>query len=294
MKDICVIVGGSSGMGLAAAKEIAKSGKHIIIIGRTISKLEDAINELKGLGISAEAHAGDVSSLKSMQDAAAYVSAQGNIRAVVLCAGISPEMGTYDQILDIDAIGTIHVDTAFAPYMGEGSCILNVSSMAAYQVPMKVMDFYPLAFTDIPAFRDGLMKACEQMPEGIRSGMAYVFSKQFVIWFSKRRAVKYGRQGIRVVSISPGHFRTPMEKYQGEEGVGTQMAREGALGRVGDPSEIARMMAFMVSPEASYLCGTDILYDGGTIAAIEAKSEDQRFARAAAKAQATNTISGQN
>lgn len=276
MREICVITGGGSGMGLAAAKEVGKTGKHIILVGRTVSKLEGAVAELESLGISAEAYGGDVSNAESMKAAAAYAAGQGVIKAVIHCAGVSPQMTDYVSVLEIDALGTVYVDQAFAPLMGEESCILNVSSMSAYMSPYTVYDFYSLVFTDIEAFKAGFLKLFEAVPQEYRAGMAYAQSKQFCIWYSKRMAIKYGRRGVRVVSISPGHFHTPMENYEGKEGQGTQMARAGALGRVGEAYEIGRMMAFMVSPQASYLCGVDLLYDGGTVAAVDAKKEDEK------------------
>ncbi|MBQ8663841.1 MAG: SDR family oxidoreductase [Eubacterium sp.] len=83
-------------------------------------------------------------------------------------------------------------------------------------------------------------------------------------------AVKYGSSGLRIVSISPGTFATPMGILEGE--AASSLALQGALGRVGDPVEIARMMAFMVSDACSYLTGVDILYDGGSIAALRTKT----------------------
>lgn len=106
-----------------------------------------------------------------------------------------------------------------------------------------------------------------------RNPRTYTFSKNFVIWYTSRVAVKYGKKGIRVVSISPGTFKTPMGEVEGEEAA--SFALRGAMGRLGEPEEIAKMMAFMVSEECSYLCGVDILYDGGSIAAMQAMMEDQ-------------------
>ena len=260
-------------MGLAAAEEIGKSGCHIVLIGRTPEKLDAAVNELQKMRISAERVAGDVAEWKSMQAAAAYAAAQGEIVSVVHCAGVSPKMAAPEEILKIDAIGTIHVGHAFLPVMKSGSCLLNVASMAAHLSPMKIFPFYRLSETDALSFFDEFMHEILKVPPGKRNGMAYQLAKQFVIWFSKRMAVQYGKGGVRVCSISPGHFHTPMENFEGQKGTGYQMAIAGALGRVGEACEIGRMMAFMVSPEASYLTGTDLLYDGGTMAAIATQKE---------------------
>lgn len=258
-------------MGLAAAEEVGKTGAHIIIVGRTVAKLENAVADLKSKGISAEAYAGDVCNADSMNAVADYAASKGEICAVIHSAGVSPAMGEYKTIIEIDALGTINVDNAFLPKLKAGSCLLNVASMSAYMMPQQVYEFYPCAMENLDAFRDGLTKKIEELPDDKRKGMAYLISKQFDIWFSKMMAVKYGADGIRVCSISPGHFHTPMENFEGKEGTGYQMAIEGAMRRVGEACEIGRMMAFMVSPAASYLAGTDFLYDGGTIAALEAK-----------------------
>ena len=94
-----------------------------------------------------------------------------------------------------------------------------------------------------------------------------------VLGYTSRMAVSCGKKGIRVVSISPGTFRTPMGEIEGEEAAA--FAKRGALGRLGEPEEIAKMMAFMVSEECSYLTGVDILYDGGSVAALQAMMEDK-------------------
>lgn len=272
MKNVCVITGGGSGMGLEAAKLVGKEMK-VILTGRTVAKLENAISELKALGIEAEAYPGDASDRASMDKLAAYAAGQGNVKVVIHAAGVSPHMTSAESIFSINAVGTINVDEAFAPVMGAGSVILNVSSMSAYMVPSERVpkQIYQLALQSTDAFMAGAKQMLAAVPEAQQTGMAYTVSKNFVVWYTAKEAIKYGKKGIRVVSISPGTFSTPMGDVEGEEAAG--FARRGALGRVGDPVEIAKMMAFMVSDEASYLTGTDILYDGGAIAAFQDMAE---------------------
>lgn len=273
MKNVCVVTGGGSGMGLETAKILGKEQK-IILVGRTVSKLEDAINELKALGIDAEAYPGDASDRESVKKLAEYAASQGTVKTVVHAAGVSPHMADGEKIFAINAVGTINIDEEFAAVMGEGSCILNVSSMSAYMLPQDKVptQIYKLALTDAAAFQGAMNQVIASVPEEQRPGMAYTISKNFVVWYTAREAVKYGKQGIRVVSISPGTFSTPMGEVEGDEAA--SFALRGALGRVGDPIEIAKMMAFMVSDACSYLCGVDVLYDGGSVAAMQAMMED--------------------
>ena len=89
MKSVCVITGGGSGMGLAAAKFMPKE-KVIIISGRTVAKLENAVNELKMLGYEAYAFACDTSDRESVRKLAEYAASLGEIKNVINAAGISP------------------------------------------------------------------------------------------------------------------------------------------------------------------------------------------------------------
>lgn len=274
MKNVCVVTGGGSGMGLETAKIVGKEQK-IILVGRTVSKLENAVNELKELGIDAEAYPGDASDRESMKKLAAYAASQGNVKTVIHAAGVSPHMADGEKLFAINAIGTINIDEEFAEVMGEGSCILNVSSMSAYMFPADRVpkQVYKMALSDAAAFQEAMNQIIKSAPEAQQAGMAYTISKNFVVWYTSRAAVKYGKKGIRVVSISPGTFKTPMGEVEGEEAAA--FALRGAMGRVGEPEEIAKMMAFMVSDACSYLCGVDVLYDGGSIAAMQAMAEDR-------------------
>ncbi len=274
MENICVVTGGGSGMGLEAAKLLGKTN-HIILVGRTVSKLEQAISELKELGISAEAFPADASNRQAVKKLAEYASEKGNVKTLIHAAGVSPHMSDGEKIFDINALGTIHMDEEFANIMKEGSCILNVSSMSAYMMPADKApkQVYKLSLSDEEAFKNTMHQIIKGVPEEQQREMAYTLSKNFVVWYTSRMAVSCGKKGIRVVSISPGTFRTPMGEIEGEEAAA--FAKRGALGRLGEPEEIAKMMAFMVSEECSYLTGVDILYDGGSVAALQAMMEDK-------------------
>ena len=103
MKDVCVITGGGSGMGLAAAKFMPKD-KIIIVSGRTVSKLEKAIEQLKELGYEAYAYACDTSNRNSVKELAQYAAETGNVRNVINAAGMSPNMADPEKLLRVNAI----------------------------------------------------------------------------------------------------------------------------------------------------------------------------------------------
>ena len=274
MKNIVVITGGGSGMGLEAAKLMDKDS-HIILMGRTPAKLQNALDELAALGLDAEAFPADAGDAASVEKLAAYAASLGNVKTVIHAAGISPHMASGEEIFRINAIGTINIDTAFLKVMGPGSCILNVASMSAYMLPAAQTPtaLYQVAMKDANAFMAGAAQMLGNIPEEKRSGAGYTISKNFMKWYTEHLAVEAGKKGIRIVCISPGTFDTPLGEVEGEGAA--KYARMGAMGRVGKPEEIAKMMAFMVSDDASYLTGVDILYDGGTIAAMNAMMEAQ-------------------
>lgn len=270
MAEVCVITGGGSGMGLEVAKLM--EGKKVVITGRTVAKLQNAVAEIEAADIDVEAFAADASKPESVAALVARAQELGEITTVIHAAGVSPHMDNAQAIFDINACGTINVDEAFGAVMN-GGVILNVASMAGYMLPADhvPVPLYQASAMGPEALSAGFAQALQAIPAEQAAGSAYTISKNFVQWYTRREAVKLGKKGIRVVSISPGTFSTPMGNLEGEDA--SSLALNGALGRVGDPVEIARMMAFMVSDQASYLTGTDILYDGGVIASIEAQKE---------------------
>lgn len=272
MKNVCVVTGGGSGMGLAAAKILGKD-HGIILVGRTVLKLEGAIQELRGLGIDAEAFPCDASDRASVQALAKHAAEAGNVKAVIHAAGMSPRMGSGEVIFTVNAMSTIYVNEEFSKVMGPGSCILNVASMSAYMFPDDRIPSgeYKTSLTDPEQFKAKILAMIGTLPAEAAPGMAYGISKNFVIWYSAQSACLYGGKGIRVLSISPGTFNTPMGELEGDQAA--SFALNGALGRVGETDEIARLMAFIVGDGPGYLTGTDILCDGGSIAAMRRAAE---------------------
>jgi len=270
MKPICVITGGGSGMGLEAAKLLAQDYR-IILVGRTVAKLEGAIAQLEALGGEVEAFPGDVSDRACVQELAAYAAGLGSIKVVLNAAGLSPKMATGEKVFTVNAMGTIYIVEEFAKVMGQGGCILNVASMAGHMLPdaQVPLDAFKLALADSDAFAATLCGMLNAMPAEEAPATAYVMSKNFVIWYSRQVACQLGKSGIRILSISPGTFKTPMGEIEGAQAAA--MAEMGALGRLGEVIEIARVMAFLVSDGASYITGTDILCDGGSIAALRSR-----------------------
>lgn len=265
MKNICVITGGGSGMGLATAKVMGQD-HYIIISGRTVEKLKNAICELEEMGIEAEAFACDVSDKNSVEKLAKYSSKIGTIKSVIHAAGMSPNMGDPETIMRVNALGTINVNDVFYKYMEAGSCVIDVSSMSGYMIPEIIIPnkHYKLSRLNHDQFVNKMMKRVNLLPRKHRTGVSYGISKNFVIWYAKTDAEKFAQKGIRVVSVSPGLFETPMGETEKE--ISIEFIEKCAIKRYGKVEEIANLFRYIVDEKLSYLTGVDILCDGGCIA----------------------------
>ena len=267
MKTVCVITGGGSGMGLAAAKCMPKE-KIIVISGRTIAKLEKAVEELKELGFEAYAYACDTSCRVSVKELAEYAASLGEIKNVINAAGISPAMGSagdQEKILRINALGTVYVNQEFSKLMKPGSVICDISSNSAYSLPEFILPkkAYPLAETDEEAFLKKMVKKSNMARTDYeKNGFAYGLSKNFVCWYAAKSAFDLGPKGIRVVSLSPGLIATDMGKMEEEHG--GFLIGFSCEGRMGKPEELGFAIATVADERNGYLAGVDILCDGGS------------------------------
>ncbi|MCI6965950.1 SDR family NAD(P)-dependent oxidoreductase [bacterium] len=264
MKNVCVITGGGSGMGLEAAKFMPKE-KIIVLSGRTEKKLEKAVQELTELGYTAYLKTCDTSSRESVRELAEFAASLGEVKNVINSAGLSPAMSDPETILRVNALGTVYINQEFSKVMKAGSVILDVASNSAYVLPKFLINekTYALAETDENAFVQKLIKK-SNMAKGDyqRSGFAYSLSKNFVVWYAKKCAFEFGKKGIRVVSLSPGLIATDMGNLEAKEG--SMLIPFTAENRMGKPEELGFALYSVSDERNGYLAGVDVLCDGGS------------------------------
>lgn len=264
MANVCVITGGGSGMGFEAAKFMPKD-KIIVLSGRTLSKLESAVEQLKELGFTAYAKTCDTSSRESVKELVNFCTELGEVKNVINSAGLSPAMSNPETIVRVNALGTVYVNQEFSKVMNKGSVIVDVSSNSAYILPSFIINkkIYTLAETDENTFVAKIIKK-SNLAKGDyqRSGFAYSLSKNFVVWYAKKCAFEYGKKGIRVVSLSPGLIATDMGNLEAKDG--GMLIPFSAEERMGKPEELGFALATVADERNGYLAGVDVLCDGGS------------------------------
>ena len=269
MANVCVITGGGSGIGLETAKLMPKD-KILVISGRTQSKLDQAVSELEALGFEAHGVVCDVSVRREVHELAVIASLKGTITNVINVAGVSPSMADPETIIRINALGTVYVNTEFRKYLKAGSVIVDVASSSAYALPdMPLIEgTYELAGEDDDRFVMRLLRVALGRNDYEKSGLAYSFSKDFVVWYAQKCAFEYGDAGIRVCSVSPGLIETGMgaaeKEASAEQGFTKKMIEQAAERRMGRPEELGFAIATIADERNGYLAGVDVLIDGGS------------------------------
>jgi NAD(P)-dependent dehydrogenase (short-subunit alcohol dehydrogenase family) len=252
-----VVIGAGSGMGAAAAALLAPRGR-LLLADRDLDAAARVATELGG---DVEAVACDVTDQAAVD---ALVVAAGRLGALVHTAGLSPQMADGRRVVDVNVRGTERVVRAFEAILQPGSAAVCFASMAAHVIPA---DAAVDAILDDPmgaTFFDDL----DALGLLGHSGIAYAVSKRGVVRLVQRHARSWGARGARILSLSPGIIDTPMGRLEDEATpeMATSVAAS-ALGSEGRPEEVAAVAAFLVSDAASFMTGTDVLVDGGNVAA---------------------------
>lgn len=252
-----VVVGAGSGMGAASALALAARGNRMLLADRDV---DAAAKVAAGIDGEVEAVACDITDPGAV---AALVERTGTLGALVLTAGLSPTMADGRRIYTVNLIATDALVAAFEATLAEGSAGVVFASSAAHSIPA---DPAVDALVDDPS-SPTLLDDLAAVGLADDSGFAYAVSKRGVVRMAERRSLAWGRAGARLVSLSPGIIDTPMGRLEdANQPIMADIVRGSALPRQGRPEEIAAVVAFLVSEAASFLTGTDVLVDGGSVA----------------------------
>jgi NAD(P)-dependent dehydrogenase (short-subunit alcohol dehydrogenase family) len=274
---VTVVTGAASGMGLATARRLLRPRETMVLVDLDAAKLDAVRADLAEYAAGQEwvqTAVADVTDADALAGLAEQVHELGPFRALAHAAGVSPTMGEWWQMIHVDLVGTARILQTFLPLAEPGTVAVCWASNSAYigAVPAgdAVLDAildHPLA-PDLHARLDAALDGRWNTPAG--SGEAYGWAKRGVTRLVRREASAWGARGGRLLSISPGIINTPMSRLELERQPLMQVMLDNTpIPRMGAPSEVADLVAFLVSDRAGYLTGTDILIDGGVSATIE-------------------------
>jgi NAD(P)-dependent dehydrogenase (short-subunit alcohol dehydrogenase family) len=248
-----VVTGSASGMGRACIDRLRGTVDHLVAVDLRAPDLEGTT------GVAC-----DVSDPDQVTALAARVAELGPFRALAHAAGLSPTMADPRRIVDVNLLGTTRILDAFEPLVTNGSAAVCFASSAGY-LPLELLGEELAALVHTPRADGFLDDAAARLPD---RGMAYAWSKAGVQLEAAAAAVRWGPRGGRVVSLSPGLIDTPMGRQEFEQQpIMQQILDDTPLERLGTADEIAAVVAFLLSDDASFVSGIDVLVDGASGAA---------------------------
>lgn len=259
---VAIVTGATGGMGSATARELAAEGWPLILCDLDAARLEGVAAPLRQSGLSVEVLADDCSD-RGFPDRLIALLAGRPIGALVHTAGLSPTMADAARILSVNYDASVRLANAVLPHMATGACAVLISSSSAY-------DASALGFDDrVRALGAGDDSSPLLEIANDNSGFAYMLSKRGVQMLVERMSPAFGARGARIMSISPGLIDTAMGRAeQKAHPQMDEMLKKTPLGRYGSGEEIATVAAFLCSPAASFVSGSDIKVDGGVLAVL--------------------------
>lgn len=265
-KDVLVVIG-AGGIGQAIARRQGP-GKIVLLADFNAETLKTAADALTAAGHAVRTQTVDVSSRESVAALTATASELGNVTQVVMAAGLSPAMAPPDAVLKVDLYGTALVLEEFGRVIAAGGAGVVISSMAGHRQPsLEPAHERALAVTPVDELLALPFLTDETIPNSVR---AYEFSKRANQIRVQAEAVTWSERGARVNSISPGVILTPLAQTELDSARGPAFRatiESCPAHRVGTTDEVASVAAFLLGPEAGFITGSDLLMDGGVIAA---------------------------
>ena len=245
---VALVTGGDSGIGKGIAKQLGIDGADVYIFGRSQRKLQKAVKEFRKEGLGIKAVKGNVSSLEDGKKALSHIiSKSGKLNILVNSAGIISQGGILDgktrdweKTLQINLHGVYLFTKIMIPELikNKGNCIVNISSVCSKRVAPTLL--------------------------------AYSVSKAALDMFSKCLALELAPYLVRVNTVNPGmvisdlHATGGIVKSKEEYSIFLKkMKKLHPLGRIGTPKDIANLVSFLISDEASWITGASICIDGG-------------------------------
>ena len=266
MENIIVLIGAGS-IGQAIARRVS-TGKHVLLADLRQENAEAAAKTLSEAGFEVTTAAVDVSSRTSVQALVQKATSLGEISGVIHAAGVSPSQASPETILKVDLYGTALVLEEFGNVIAHGGAGVVIASQSGHRLPpLSVEQNKALATTPTEELLALPFLQAGQVKDSLH---AYQLSKRGNSLRVMAEAVRWGKRGARVNTISPGIIITPLAKDEldGPRGAGyRRMIDLSAAGRPGTPDEVGNVAALLMGQDGTFITGSDFLMDGGVTAA---------------------------
>lgn len=266
MTQVIVVIGAGS-IGQAIVRRVS-AGKHVLLADLRQQNADAAANTLNDAGFSVTTATVDVSSRASVHALVETATQIGEVFGVIHAAGVSPSQATPETILKVDLYGTALVLEEFGNVIAQGGAGIVIASQSGHRLPPLTAEQNSLlATTPTEELLALPMLQLDQIKDSLH---AYQISKRGNSLRVMAEAVRWGKRGARVNTISPGIIITPLanDELKGPRGPGyRRMIEISAAGRAGTPDEVGTVGALLMGADGAFITGSDFLMDGGVTAA---------------------------
>ena len=266
MRDVVVVIGPGQ-IGQAIVRRVGV-GKHVLLADMRPDNANAAAEILGNAGYDVSVATADASSRDTVHALVKRATDLGDVTGLIHAAGVSPTQASPGTILKVDLYGTALVLEEFGSVIARGGAGVVIASQSGHRLPpLTVEQNKALATTPV----EELLGPPFLQPDRVTDSLhAYQISKRGNSLRVMAEAVRWGKRGARVNTISPGIIMTPLAKDElsGPRGEGyRRMIKLSAVGRVGTPDEVGTVAALLMGPDGGFITGSDFLMDGGVTAA---------------------------
>jgi NAD(P)-dependent dehydrogenase (short-subunit alcohol dehydrogenase family) len=266
MKNVIVVVG-SGQIGQAIARRVGV-GKHILLADLRLENANAAAEVLMNAGYEVSVATVDVSMREAVHTLAERATGLGDVTGLIHAAGVSPSQASPAAILKVDLYGTALVLEEFGNVIARGGAGVVIASQSGHRLPpLTVEQNKALATKPVEELLGLPFLQPDQVTDSLH---AYQLAKRGNSLRVMAEAVRWGKRGARVNTISPGIIITPLarDELTGPRGEGyRRMIDVSAAGRAGTPDEVGTVGALLMGPDGGFITGSDFLMDGGVTAA---------------------------